>query len=60
MKRSTEFEDLTKELCEKHGISYELFQEMMHEERRVQHLKRRRGITERLRQMIATSLENEQ
>lgn len=59
MKRSTEFEDLAKELCEKHSISYDLFQEMMREERRVQHLKRRRGITERLRQMIAASLEKE-
>jgi FAD synthase len=45
-----------KELCEKHGVSVELMQEMLKEERNVRHLKIRRGITERLRTMMEKSL----
>ena len=45
-----------KELCEKHGVSVELVQEMLEEERNVRHLKIRRGITERLRTMMERSL----
>ena len=45
-----------KELCEKHGVSVELVQEMLEEERNVRHLKIRRGITERLRTMMEKSL----
>ena len=45
-----------KELCEKHGVPVELMQEMLEEERNVRHLKRRRGVTERLRTMMEKSL----
>lgn len=44
------------ELCEKHGVSVELMQKMLQEERDIRHLKRRRGVTERLRSMIEKSL----
>lgn len=44
------------ELCEKHGVSVELMQKMLQEERNIRHLKRRRGVTERLRSMIEKSL----
>jgi hypothetical protein len=45
-----------KELCEKHGVPVELMREMLEEERNVRHLKRRRGVVERLRTMMEKSL----
>lgn len=60
MKSSSEFETLIQNLCEEHEVPLDLFQEMLSEERRVRHLKRRRGITDRLRQMITESLEAEE
>lgn len=53
----TDYSELKKSLCEKHGISVELFDAMLDEERRIRHLERRRGVTGRLRQMIEQSLE---
>ncbi|MFW6116324.1 MAG: hypothetical protein ACOC6F_01225 [bacterium] len=44
------------ELCEKYGVSVELMRKMLQEERDIRHLKRRRGVTERLRWMIEKSL----
>lgn len=49
-------DDILKELCEEHSVPVELMREMLEEERNVRHLKRRRGITERLRTMIEKSL----
>ena len=49
-------DDILKELCEEHNVPVELMREMLEEERNVRHLKRRRGITERLRTMIEKSL----
>jgi DNA sulfur modification protein DndC len=48
--------DILKELCEQHNVPIELVREMLEEERNVRHLKRRRGITERLRTMIEKSI----
>ena len=47
---------ILKDLCEKHQVSIKLMREMLEEERNVRHLKRRRGITERLRMMIEKSI----
>ena len=49
-------DDILKELCKEHNVPIELMREMLEEERNVRHLKRRRGITERLRTMIEKSL----
>lgn len=49
-------DDILKELCKEHDVPVELMQEMLEEERNVRHLKRRRGITERLRTMIEKSI----
>jgi DNA sulfur modification protein DndC len=49
-------DDILKELCEEHNVPVELMREMLEEERNVRHLKRRRGITERLRTMIEKSI----
>jgi hypothetical protein len=49
-------DDILKELCKEHNVPVELMREMLEEERNVRHLKRRRGITERLRAMIEKSL----
>ena len=48
--------DILKELCKQHNVPLALMREMLEEERNVRHLKRRRGITERLRTMIEKSL----
>lgn len=48
---------ILKELCEKHGVPIELMREMLKEEQNVKHLKRRPGITDRLRTMIEKSFE---
>ena len=48
--------DMLKKLCEEHNVPVELLREMLEEERNVRHLKRRRGITERLRTMIEKSI----
>lgn len=48
--------DILKELCKEHNVPVELMRKMLEEERNVRHLKRRRGITERLRTMIEKSL----
>lgn len=47
---------ILKELCEKHGVPIELMREMLKEEQNVKHLKRRPGITDRLRTMIEKSV----
>ena len=47
---------ILKELCEKHDVPVELMREMLEEERNVRHLKKRRGITERIRIMMEKSL----
>lgn len=60
MTHSTQFEDIARRLCEEHEIPYALFQALLDEERRVRHLKRRPGITDRLRQMIVETLEREE
>lgn len=52
----TQISQILKELCEKHGIPVELMREMLEEERNVRHLKKRRGITERIRIMMEKSL----
>ena len=49
-------DQILKELCEKHKVSVPLILEMLEEERNVRHLKRRRGVTERLRTMMEKSL----
>ncbi len=49
-------DDILKELCKEHKVPAELMREMLEEERNVRHLKRRRGIAERLRVMIEKSL----
>ena len=49
-------DDILKELCKEHNVPVELMRKMLEEERNVRHLKRRRGITERLRTMIEKSL----
>ncbi len=49
-------EQVLKELCEKHRVPVALIREMLTEEQNVRHLKRRRGITERIRAMIEKSL----
>ena len=48
--------DILKELCEEHNVPVELMRDMLEEERNVRHLKRRRGITERLRTIIEKSI----
>jgi DNA sulfur modification protein DndC len=48
--------DILKELCKEHDVPVELMREMLEEERNVRHLKRRRGITERLRTMVEKSI----
>jgi len=49
-------DDILEELCKEHDVPVELMRRMLEEERNVRHLKRRRGITERLRTMIEKSL----
>lgn len=49
-------DNILKDLCQEHDVPVELMQEMLEEERNVRHLKRRRGIGERLRAMIEKSL----
>jgi DNA sulfur modification protein DndC len=49
-------DDILKELCKEHDVPIALMREMLEEERNVRHLKRRRGITERLRTMIEKAL----
>lgn len=44
------------ELCEQRDVPVGLVQEMLEEERKIRHLKRRRGVTDRLRIMIEKSL----
>jgi hypothetical protein len=51
-----EVNEILEELCEKHSVPMELMQKMLREERDIRHLKRRRGVTERLRSMIEKSL----
>jgi len=48
--------DILKELCKERNVPFALMREMLEEERNVRHLKRRRGITDRLRTMIEKSL----
>lgn len=48
--------DILKELCKEYSVPVKLMQEMLEEERNVRHLKRRRGISERLRTMIEKSI----
>jgi hypothetical protein len=48
--------DILKELCKERNVPLALMREMLEEERNVRHLKRRRGITDRLRTMIEKSL----
>lgn len=48
--------DILKKLCTEHNVPVELMRGMLEEERNVRHLKRRRGITERLRTMIEKSI----
>ena len=50
------YNNILKELCKDHDVPVGLMQEMLEEERNVRHLKRRRGITERLRTMIEKSI----
>lgn len=52
----TQVDDILKELCKEHNVPVELMREMLEEERNVRHLKRRRGIGERLRAIIEKSL----
>jgi hypothetical protein len=52
----SQVDDILKELCTEHGVPVELMREMLEEERNVRHLKRRRGITERLRTMVEKSI----
>jgi hypothetical protein len=47
---------ILKELCERYDVPVELMREMLEEERNVRHLKRRRGVMERLRTMMEKSL----
>jgi hypothetical protein len=51
-----QIDDTLKKLCTEHTVPVELMREMLEEERNVRHLKRRRGITERLRTMIEKSI----
>ena len=51
-----QIDDILKELCKEHNVPVELMKEMLEEERNVRHLKRRRGIVERLRAMIEKTL----
>ncbi len=54
--KDSQVDDILKELCKEHDIPVELVREMLKEEQNVRHLKRRRGITERLRTMMEKSL----
>lgn len=54
--QNREVNEILKGLCEKHNVPVELMERMLREERDIRHLKRRRGITERLRSMIEKSL----
>lgn len=49
-------DQILEELCEKHRIPVALVRKMLSEEQDVRHLKRRRGITVRIRAMIEESL----
>lgn len=49
-------DDILKDLCKEHKVPVKMMREMLEEERSVRHLKRRRGIAERLRTMIEKSL----
>ena len=49
-------DNILKELCKEHNVPVKLMRKMLEEERNVRHLKRRRGITERLRTMIEKSV----
>ena len=49
-------DQLIKTLSKKHNISEDLIREMLLEEREVRHLKRRRGIKDRLRTIIERSI----
>ena len=51
-----QIDDILKELCKEHNVPVELMREILEEERNVRHLKRRRGITERLRTIIEKSI----
>lgn len=51
-----EINEILEELCERYDVPVELMQKMLREERDIRHLKRRRGVTERLRSMIERSL----
>jgi hypothetical protein len=49
-------DQIFRELCHKHHVPAELMRRMLEEERNVRHLKKRRGIIERLRIMLEKSL----
>ena len=51
-----QIDDILRELCKEKNVPVALMREMLEEERNVRHLKRRRGITERLRTMVEKSL----
>lgn len=53
---STEMQQIIEQLCKKHGVSSELFDALLKEERDNRHLKIRPGITDRLRSLIRESM----
>ena len=54
--QTTQINQILEELCEQYDVPADLVQEMLEEERNIRHLKRRRGVTNRLRIMIEKSL----
>ena len=52
----TQIDNILKELCKEHEVPVELMRDMLEEERKIKHLKRRRGSTERLRTIIEKSI----
>jgi hypothetical protein len=54
--QTTRVSQILEELCEQHDVPVGLVQEMLEEERKIRHLKRRHGVTDRLRIMIEKSL----
>lgn len=54
-KRNKQVEEIIQTLCDKHQISLQTMQEMIAEERRIRHLKRRRDVTSRLRIILEKS-----
>lgn len=54
--QTTRVSQILEELCEQNEVPVGLVQEMLKEERSIRHLKRRRGVTDRLRIMIEKSL----